>query len=156
MDPDHIILPIYIANSFIREFNSRKIKLSPMKLQRLLYLTFARFLQERQDVLFAEHFVVWAYGPVIESVYAGTHHYGDKNIGQSIFYSNGITYIAEEDPFCNLLKQIIADFGQCSAKELSELVRQPGTAWYKAFQREERFLMLEEIATDPCVSGRLE
>ena len=55
-----------IANFFI----DKKLKdLTPMKIQRLLFLSQSWNMALYNDYLIDDHFVMWKYGPVIPSLY---------------------------------------------------------------------------------------
>lgn len=65
-----MVTALNIANAILYKGFSEGVDLTPMKLQRLLYLTYKEFYKRTNTLLFDEKFEVWKYGPVVRSVNA--------------------------------------------------------------------------------------
>lgn len=61
--------------------------MSHLKLQKILYLTYATYLSKYKDRLFDDKIVSYRYGPVVEDVYHSFKKYGAENIGDEEKYS---------------------------------------------------------------------
>lgn len=63
-------LPAHIANFFLWNADKEGIKdMTPMKLIKLVYISYAWSLAIYQNKLFNERIEAWRYGPVIPSIY---------------------------------------------------------------------------------------
>lgn len=62
-----------IANDFVKTYKNTKddfgIKLSPLKLQKLLYYAFGTYYAIKGEPLFDDEFLGWEHGPVVRAVY---------------------------------------------------------------------------------------
>ena len=63
-----MVTALNIANAILYKGFNEGVDLTPMKLQRLLYLTYKEFYKRTNTLLFDEKFEVWKYGPVVRSV----------------------------------------------------------------------------------------
>jgi|GEM_PF-3310500 len=81
-------LPSYFANNFIEWGELEGIEITHLKLQKLLYLFFARFyfLSKGTEILFEELPVKWNNGPVFESVYQNFKNHGKEPV---VLYRDG-------------------------------------------------------------------
>lgn len=62
-----------------------KYTLSPLKIQKLIYLIAGVYLAHYNKSLFNEHFEAWNYGPIIPSVYHKLKINGDRYVRHPIF-----------------------------------------------------------------------
>lgn len=63
-----MVTALNIANAILYKGFNEGVDITPMKLQRLLYLTYKEFYKRTNTLLFDEKFEVWKYGPVVRSV----------------------------------------------------------------------------------------
>ena len=63
-----MVTALNIANAILYKGFNESVDITPMKLQRLLYLTYKEFYKRTNTLLFDEKFEVWKYGPVVRSV----------------------------------------------------------------------------------------
>lgn len=61
-----MVTALNIANAILYKGFNEGVDLTPMKLQRLLYLTYKEFYKRTNTLLFDEKFEVWKYGAVVE------------------------------------------------------------------------------------------
>lgn len=81
---EQIITAMDIANLLIQNSIIRGTKLSNLRLQKILYLIQASFLQRFNQQLFPDTFEAWTYGPVIPSVYHAFKHNGSNTISKTL------------------------------------------------------------------------
>ena len=58
-----------LSNNLLIRARQENIKVTPMKLQKLLYYVCVKYVKETGEMPVSEPFEVWQYGPVIPSVY---------------------------------------------------------------------------------------
>lgn len=114
-----------IANFFI----DKKLKdLTPMKIQRLLFLSQSWNMALYNDYLIDDHFVMWKYGPVIPSLYHKIKLYKENAINAhlAILTNNNkiaFSFIDNKDKQTkNLLEKIYEIYGSYSGQNLASLI----------------------------------
>lgn len=134
---------VTVANAFIQTALEGHIpKLTPMKLQKLMFYAQSWHLKLYESPLIDDFFSKWKYGPVIPSLYHEVKHYGDRDISaliKNIFFNEEIK--EEECVFAiptlphsdtrayALIEKIIEVYGPLRGTQLSHLTHLPGTAW---------------------------
>ena len=147
--PQKVILtsttsPLFISSNLLHLSFNENISITPMKLQRLLYLIYRDYLIETNQSLFSERFEAWKYGPALSSIYATFGHY--KN--NPITHYHKLLYQVNEkiNPiFSKVLYSIWNSYKFHNGIELSQLTQKPGTAWYKAWVNHKTFLEDNDI-----------
>ena len=131
-------LPLYISNNFIEWGMKNGEEITPLKLQKLLYLYYARYCYLIGKRPFEDCFVRWKHGPVVESIYHTTKHFGARPL-TPLHNSEGsiIKMAPAAEPFCSVFQDVVQQFGKTPARELVELTHGAGkpnykTAWEKA------------------------
>lgn len=114
-----------IANFFI----DKKLKdLTPMKIQRLLFLSQSWNMALYNDYLIDDHFVMWKDGPVIPSLYHKIKLYKENAINAhlAILTNNNkiaFSFIDNKDKQTkNLLEKIYEIYGSYSGQNLASLI----------------------------------
>jgi uncharacterized phage-associated protein len=127
---------IAVANTILELAEKKNIKISPMKMQKLIYYAQAWYYLLNNEPLIDEHFSRWQYGPVIPSLYHELKYYGANDITSKIVnfefgYNDGIVVepIIKDDLIGRYLDKILEVYGPYSAQELSNMTHQKGTAW---------------------------
>lgn len=110
-----------IANYFLS-----KAKMTPKKLQKVLYFAYAWYLaimneskDELRIKLFDENFEAWIHGPVCPKIYQKYKYKGADLIEQ---YNGEMPNITEEDK--EILEQVWEVYGKYSANELESISHQ--------------------------------
>ncbi|EEX49486.1 MULTISPECIES: Panacea domain-containing protein [Pasteurella] len=121
-----------VANSFIQRAKDGAVTdLTPMKLQKLMFFAQSWSLKETGYPLFDDFFSRWQYGPVIPSIYHEFKSFRDQPItsyGIDVF--GNTVMVSEDDPQSwELIDDIIKEYGEYSASQLSWMTHQPKTAW---------------------------
>jgi len=75
-----MVTALSVANSILHRAFDEDIDVTPMKLQKLIYFVYRKYLKLTNESLFSEKFEVWRYGPVIESIYYKFKKYGSNAI----------------------------------------------------------------------------
>lgn len=127
---------IAVANTILEFAEKKKIKISPMKMQKLIYYAQAWYYSLNNEPLVDEHFSRWQYGPVIPSLYHELKYYGSNNITSKIgnieFTDNDavvVEPVIRDNLIGKLLDKILDVYGSYSAEQLSNMTHQKGTAW---------------------------
>ena len=141
--------PLTCANTFIKKAKETGTPLSPMKLQKLMYLFYARYFQKTNSPLFADNFECWQYGPVVSEVYHAFKQYGAEPIGDYCYDCDGNVYVMDPDQNMeDCFQETWGKFQGYSGVELSGITHKAGTAWDKAKKRDTLLLNWEEIKED--------
>lgn len=134
-----MITALNISNNILKKSFDENIPITPMKLQKLIYILYKTYLKETNKSLFRESFQAWKNGPVLKTVYDEFKLYGANNI--ECYYSCSsvenckIFTMVEEDksePFKNILNSVWNKYKNYSPKELSKLTNLKNGAWEKA------------------------
>ena len=133
-----------IANYFL-DLSKGGYKLTPLKIQKLVYFAHGWNLALRKQPLLNERVEAWKYGPVIPSLYHEFKIYGSSPIEhKAVDLIEVDGYLREGEPSilacspdeaaltARLLKRIWEVYKNYSGLQLSELTHQPGTPWEKA------------------------
>ena len=57
-----MVSALNVGNNILKRGFSENIDITPMKLQKLIYLVYKKYYQDTKKVLFSEPFEVWKYG----------------------------------------------------------------------------------------------
>ena len=151
------------ANSFIQAAKQDHVSLTPLKLQKLIYLLYAKYYHETNTPLFAENFERWTYGPVISRVYEAFKHYSGNPIEDFAREYDGKTYVMEmDDDLRECFRSVWRAFNGWDGRKLTDLTHKEGSAWWKVNEESKQpassqeahdgkntfFLRLEDIYQD--------
>ncbi len=145
--------PEAIANYFWNLAEAKGEKLSPMKVQKLVYYAHGWCLALTDQPLIDEQIEAWKFGPVIPSLYRALRHYGNAPITAPLSYSvpkgkfrrNRETEYQEVIPALDdqpeeaeeirkLLDRVWEIYGKYSAVQLSNATHKEGTPWHQVFE----------------------
>lgn len=135
-----------VANNILYRL---KKDVSPMKLQKLLYITYKEYLVKTGRKLFNEPFEAWRYGPVVRCVYNEFKPFGSRSITDYAKNAEGRAFIISEDNDLDLktiLDDVICRYGNKSGIELSKLTHENrDSAWKKAYASRNTLLKDSDI-----------
>lgn len=132
---------IAIANYFIKLANKSGIGISPLKLQKLVYIAHGWNLALNEFPLIDERIEVWKFGPVVKSVYHEFKKFGNSNItemGTTIDYfetfkdASIVKYFEpkiDNNETEGFLESVWDSYKNFEAINLSAATHQPGTPW---------------------------
>lgn len=135
-----------VANYFLDLAGGTGHKLTPLKIQKLVYYAHGWHLALKKEPLLDERVEAWKFGPVIPSLYHEFKIYGSNPIEHKaveVSLVDGDVYQHEHsiNDSCSLeevgfteklLKRIWEVYKNHSGLQLSELTHQPGTPWDRA------------------------
>jgi len=133
-----MISPLYAANNMIMKANELGINLTNLKLQKLLYILYAKYYVDTDGSLFPDRFEAWQYGPVLTEVYDIFKLEGPNPIVDLRPDANGrILIVSEAGAFGKSFKYVWDNYASKSAAYLVGLTHgdySPNyvTAWRKA------------------------
>ncbi len=130
-----------VANYFV--LNYRQHGITPLKIQKLIYLAHGWHLAYIDEPLVIDEYVeAWQHGPVFPSIYHAFKYLGRKPIIEPIiefsyrddyFIETSIPQIPKSDKRTNqLLARIWDEYGKFSGNYLSGLTHQKDSPWSKA------------------------
>lgn len=127
---------LLVANSILTRFFKEGITISPMKLQKMIYIVYKEYLTRENTLLFSEEFETWQYGPVVRTVYDEFKSFGSKHISKYATDALGKIYVCNEDTditLKNILDRVFYRYRNTSAIELSKKTHNnKDSAWRKA------------------------
>lgn len=143
-----MITALDVANTFLKQAQEDNIDISPMKLQKLIYILYKTYLKENRKKLFLDRFEVWKYGPVISDVYQVFKKYRANKITD--FYklpdgSYNTVMINSNSTFDRTFQAVWNKYCRIDGIYLSQLTHQKDTAWSKADKRNEMYLSDNDI-----------
>jgi len=136
-----------VANNILNKAFEDKVDITPMKLQKLLYLLYARYLHMTNGRrLFSSSFEVWEYGPVNSEVYRYFRGFGKKSIDSYALEDGEANVINENGSpvFSECLNLVWNKYKNYSGPQLSYMTHEKDTAWYNAKERNEQVITNEQ------------
>jgi len=124
-----------IANNFLQwDFRDGAASITPMKLQKLVYLAHGWHLAAYDKPLIEEKFEAWPYGPVEDTLYHVFKSFRDSRItsyAKTWVGDKEIAYVADKtnQNFQVIFEAVTNKYGALSALQLSSLTHQNGTPW---------------------------
>jgi uncharacterized phage-associated protein len=111
-------------------------RVSPMKLQKLVYFAHGWHLAYTGLPLIPEEIEAWDYGPVIETLYRDLKHYGSGEITALIpdveFHDMQLSMEypnVEDSQLRAFLGNVVGVYGKFSPIQLSNMTHMPNTPW---------------------------
>ncbi|MFT8522714.1 Panacea domain-containing protein [Gluconobacter oxydans] len=127
-----------VANAFLRRSFDDDISVSPMKLQKLIFLAHGYYLAATGKPLVEESFEAWPYGPVSEPLYQEFKSFGGEKIKEfaselSFDNEKELEYATVPPPNEEAARKVISfvwkKYHSWSARALSDLSHKEGWAW---------------------------
>ena len=130
----YMLSPLIACNNFIKKAAEEKTSMTPLKIQKLLYMLYSCYYRQTGRPLFSDQFVVWPYGPVLTVVYDEFKKYKSGNITDFHYSSDGKVYVVDEDDeeFQKTFDLVWNKYGHDTGVKLSNMTHKEGTAWYRA------------------------
>ena len=138
-----MISALNVGNSILRRGFAEDIDITPMKLQKMIYLVYKRYYKEYKKSLFTESFEVWRYGPVVRSVYDEFKGFKSNRISRYAIERDGTILVVNEKKaqnFKEALDYVWDKYKLYDGIPLSEMTHRQGTAWWKAAKIGEPYL----------------
>ena len=138
-----MVTALDVANTFLERGKTDNVIITPMKIQKLLYIFYKEYLKETRTKVFEERFETWQYGPVIQEVYDAFKKFRANPINDFYYYNNNHyrTVILEKgSDFLRIFDKVWEQYGNLSGIYLSSLTHLPDTAWSKADEANRNYL----------------
>lgn len=133
--------------------------MSHLKLQKLLYLSYEKFLKATGEKLFEEPIVAWKYGPVVESVYEAYKGNGSNPIPAEddddillVSHQLSVTpsfmrLLSSEHGLTSIdtITSVLTEYIDLSPWDLVEVTHQEGKPWKKVYRVNENKVITDEI-----------
>ena len=134
---------ILIADYFLA--NTRPKSLSPLMVNKLVYLAHGYTLALYDISLIVDKVEAWKYGPVIPSLFYTMHNYGDNKIDKLLYcntYTKDPTKMADRKEFLGknlhqydkILDMIIKTYSSMDITSLLGIMHAKDTPWYKYYK----------------------
>lgn len=151
--------PSTICNNVLKRAFDEGVPVSPMKLQKILYFAASEYSKRTGGrVLLAEQFQPWKFGPVLQSVYGEFKTYGAQPIRRYAKDAEGQAFIVDEDEDPDLattLNEVWAATKGRSAFNLSQITHSRGSAWWDAWQEDDRYIDDDALGADRTYAALL-
>ncbi len=128
-----------VANYFINLSKSTRVKISHLKLQKLVFFSHCWYLALKDDPLVEDEYAeAWEYGPVFPTIYHHFKHLGplpienfavDKTIDKNFNEQITMPVLPEDNYVFKVLNRIWEVYGDKSGGVLSELSHAEGSPW---------------------------
>ena len=120
------------VNTLLLEGASMGMSFDNLKLQKLLYLSYATHLKNGGKILDYLPFEAWNYGPVIPDVY---YYYKDRGVkGWDVIKKkmvhDGVYPVLKNN---KSIRETLERYGNVDGSKLIDLTHKPGGAWHEAF-----------------------
>lgn len=137
-----------VCNALIRLALRDGIDLSPMKLQRILYIAAAEFGHQTGDDMLAEPWATWPYGPANQNVFDWFASHSGGPITKLAPIATGQFLVVTDYGVLALFERVWNATKGVDGATLSRILRGDGSAWLMAFQRGETHLGRDAVLTD--------
>lgn len=129
-----------VANEILKIGWHKNIRMSMMKLIKLVYFAHAWMLGLTGNALCSDPVEAWPYGPVFRNLYNDLPYEGSQIITDLIKMPNGYDYTgifsANESA---IMSRVVEVYGRMDAFQLSDITHQQGTPWYQTRQQKGKF-----------------
>lgn len=132
----------HVMNSILeRTFSENRTDMTPMKAQKILFYTHGWHLAITGEPAIDQNFEVWAYGPVVRTIYQSLKKYGGNCISsyiQEYDVSTGeeASFVVSRD--CHAFYQSLdiawEKYIDIDAINLSAMTHEPGSPWARSLE----------------------
>lgn len=147
----HMVSVQALCNTILKKSFDEGVRVTPMKLQKLLYFIYRSYLQKFGQSLFSEDFLAWQYGPVLRSVYDEFKVYGANPITKFAKTATGDVFVINEcasEAVTECINEVWSKYRYKTGIELSNITHKSGGAWIKAYANDYPALKDADIKDD--------
>jgi uncharacterized phage-associated protein len=153
-----VLTATILSNNILKRAFEQKVKVTPMKLQKLLFFVCKEYVYRTGNAPFSEQFEAWQYGPVLPSVYAEFQAYRKNPITKYCQDSIGDVYLANEKTntiLCECIDLVWRTYRNVDALSLSRLTHRANTAWSFAVNNDRNVITVQDIKMElECDTAR--
>lgn len=120
-----------VANCVLTVARARKIEITNLKLQKLVYFVQGFALAQLKHPLFHEEIQAWTYGPVIPKLYHCLKHYGAGVVSGTLQATDSLNQDAEA---LAVVERVMDKLGSLTAIHLVRLSHMEKTPWEAAWK----------------------
>ena len=133
-----------IANEFLKLGKKENIPISPMKIQKLLYLAQGYYLYIHEDSLVDESFEAWKFGPVLPSIYRTCKKFGRTGIHWPLYLADGdFSPYPPPEPkdgdVSKVIESVWKHYGKYDPMLLSKWTHEDEGPWSRTLKEQGRF-----------------
>lgn len=143
-----------LSNNILVRGKREGVKITPMKLQKLLYYVCVKYVKETGEIPISEPFEVWRYGPVVPSVYSEFKPYRANPIKALAKNAAGKSNVVDESAnplLADCINYVWGRLKHFTGIELAERTHLKGSGWYAAYQRDDEVITLEDMKHDATI-----
>lgn len=140
-----------LCNNILYRGNRDGIRITPMKLQKLMYFVCRDYVKSYGASPISEQFEVWQYGPVLPSVYSEFKSFRSNPISGYAKDASGNVYMVREDSSPDLamiIDNIWRKYHSFSGVDLSRITHKTESGWYRAFSERRSYITEEDMKHD--------
>ena len=119
------------VNSLLDGASELAIYITPLKLQKLLYLNYGEYVIQGGNKLEFMNFEAWHYGPVISKVYWYYKHFGADVITEKMNFKKNYPSLIDDDT----IDITIQEYAGLPEFKLVDITHNVDGAWYKAYKK---------------------
>lgn len=123
-----------VAYKMLQDAKVKRLELSNLQLQKLLYIAHGYLLAWKNKPLFNDEISAWKYGPVIHSVYTQFKDHGSRKIPVDAI--DEIETGVNDEDIKAALDGVLTLYGDRNAMELVNITHQKNTPWDKIWNAE--------------------
>ena len=151
--PVYLYKPTWVANNFILRGRERGVRdISPLKIQKLVYMFHGWHLAVTGKPAVGEQFEAWPKGPVLSSLYHQFKEYRWNritNLAKDIDPATGeltAAHVPAQDEQFHIIFDAVWDrYHMHSGPKLSAMTHAPDTPWSKARETDDQYISNEAI-----------
>lgn len=147
-----------ICNFLITRANPEALRLTNLRLNKLLFFIQGHALVSRSSGLVRNHFEAWQYGPVVRTVYDAFKSFGERTITEPARYLDYATGREATIPFDDIksddaefIRRICESYAQFSTARLVAVSHHAGGAWETVFSACEKDKRLSPRISDELI-----
>lgn len=137
-----------VANKILCKGFTVKRDITPMQLQKILYLVAIQHKRATGEDLLNEYFMIWETGPVIPSIFRQFEAFGKKPIRKYAKDSFGEGEVIRTSALDHVINIVLAATQGLTGAELAQTLRGENSAWFNAYGKGQKHISPEDLATD--------
>lgn len=142
-----------LANFFLEKSNKENIKITNLKLQKLMFIAYGWILALLgKDLTQGESFQAWQHGPVLPSIYHEMKRYGGMPLTDyATDYDTDTNQIfhpsIQDDQVLNILNKVWDIYKKFSAWSLRDLTHEKDSPWHNAYIKDSLYQQIDQEIT---------
>lgn len=134
---NHSYDSVTVANAFLRLARAAGKTITPMQLNKLVYIAYGFFAGNTGNPLIKDSIQAWKYGPVIPDLYHACKKYGRGVITDSLQRSIWDRLTSESEHLDataeEVVRKVYEAYGDLSGVQLSNITHQTNTPWQMTY-----------------------